>query len=166
MVLQSQQGQRPLDLSDSYPCPVCRQGQIEAIVLTEAFSCRFCRHILSADIEAQQVKVVDSAQPLTWFWNGQRWRLVRGDKAEELTGLVIFTAVVLTVVPASLVWLSGAIFPPLEQSSQMPFSVAWALITFLSHLIFVLWLIGEYYQIPFYVAAKVRVLRLRLLRGS
>lgn len=162
MVLKSQ---RPLVLSGSYPCPICRQGQIEAIVLTDAFACRFCRHILSADLESQQVKVVDSTQPLTWSWTGQQWRLVRGEKAEELTGLVIFTAVVLTVIPASLVWLSGAIFPPLEQEAHIPFSVAWSVITFVSHLIFVLWLIGEYYQIPFYIAAKVRVLRLRMSRS-
>lgn len=136
-------------------------------MLTEAFACEFCRHILSANIQEQQVQVVDSSQPLTWLWNGHRWRLTRTENSEEISGLVIFTAIVLIVIPASLVWLSGIIFPPLDSTSQITFSAVWALLTLLSHLIFVLWLIGEYYQIPFYVAVKVRVLRLQLSqRGS
>ncbi|MDB9529392.1 hypothetical protein PN498_25600 [Oscillatoria sp. CS-180] len=156
------QNERLLNLSSSYPCPVCRQGKLEAIVLTDAFSCTFCRHILAANLEAQQVQIVDSTQPLTWSWNGEQWRLVRGENAEGFTRLVIFTAVVLTIVPAGLVWLSGSIFPPLEPQPHITFSTAWAVVTLLAHLTFVLWLVGEYYQIPFYVAAKVRILRRRL----
>lgn len=160
------QQQRPLSLDDTYPCPVCRQGNIEAIVLTEAFSCAFCRHIMSVDLQSQQVQVVDSSQPLTWLWNGRHWKLSRGEKADELSALVIGVAIVLTIVPASLVWLSGAIFPPLEPNPQVSFSSIWSLITLLAHSAFVLWLIGEYYQIPFYIAAKVRVVRLRASRRS
>ncbi|MEM6435938.1 MAG: hypothetical protein AAF773_19110 [Cyanobacteria bacterium P01_D01_bin.115] len=157
---------RSLNLDDSFPCPVCRQGQIEAIVLTEAFSCSFCRHILAANLDDQQVKVVDSSQPLLWEWTGQKWQLVRGEDAGELSLLVLLTAVVLTIIPASLVWLSGLIFPPLEQTSSLTFSTLWALITLFAHLGFVLWLVGEYYQLPFYVAAKVRVLRFQTARRS
>jgi len=155
--------ERPLSLNDSFPCPVCRQGNIEAIALMEAFACEFCRHILSANLPDQQVKVVDSSQPLTWLWNGTRWQLARGENEQELSALVLFTAAVLIVIPASIVWLSGALFPPL-QPSAVPFSTVWALITLAAHLSFVLWLIGEYYQIPFYVAAKIRIMRLRLPR--
>ena len=160
------QKQRTLNLDDSYPCPICRQGSIQAIVLTEAFSCEFCRHIMSVDISTQQVQVVDSSQPLTWVWNGQRWQLSRGEKANELSALVIGTAIALTIIPASLVWLSGAIFPPLEAGAKIPFSTVWSLITLLAHTTFVIWLIGEYYQIPFYIATKVRVLRLRTSQRS
>lgn len=155
--------ERPLNLDDSFPCPICRQGKIEALVLTEAFACEFCRHILSADLPAQQVQVVDSSQPLTWLWNGQRWRLTRGDNAQELSVLVLLTAAVLIVIPAGIVWLSGTLFPPLHQTNAVPFSTVWALVTLGAHLAFVLWLIGEYYQIPFYVAAKIRILRSRTL---
>jgi uncharacterized protein (DUF983 family) len=155
------QNQRPLNLSDSFPCPVCRQGSIQAIVLTEAFACEFCRHIMSVDLQAQQVQVVDSSQPLTWLWNGEKWKLSRGKKADELSALVIITAIVLMIIPATLVWLAGTIFPPLSPSSHLSFSSIWSLLTLLAHSAFVLWLIGEYYQIPFYIAAKVRVMRLR-----
>lgn len=153
--------ERPLSLDDSFPCPVCRQGKIEALVLTEAFACEFCRHILSANLPEQQVKIVDSSQPLTWLWNGTRWRLARGENAQELSAIVLLTATMLIVIPAGIVWLSGALFPPLEPTSAVPFATLWAGITLAAHLGFVLWLIGEYYQIPFYVAAKIRIMRLR-----
>lgn len=155
------QNPRPLNLSDTFPCPVCRQGTIQAIVLTEAFACEFCRHIMSVDLQEQQVQVVDSSQPLTWLWNGHKWTLSRGEKTDELSILVVIMAIVLTTIPAGLVWLVGAIFPPLNPSSRLSFSSIWSLITLLSHSAFVLWLIGEYYQIPFYIAAKMRMLRLR-----
>lgn len=157
--------ERPLNLSDTYPCPICRQGTIEAIVLTEAFACPFCRHILSANLADQQVQVVDSSQPLTWLWNGQKWQLDRQEAAGELSGLVIFVAIALITIPAGLVWLSGNLFPPLEPNASLHFSTVWSVITLASHLTLVLWLIGEYYQIPVYVAAKVRIMRLRARRG-
>ncbi len=151
--------ERPLNLNEAFPCPICRQGSIEAIVLTDAFACKFCRHILSANLQEQQVQVVDSNQPLTWLWNGRHWQLMRGDKANELSTLVLFTAAVLVTIPAGLVWLSGALFPPLTPTEGMPFSTLWAIVTFGAHLSFVLWLVGEYYQIPLYIAAKIRILR-------
>ena len=162
------QAQRPLDLGDSYPCPVCRHGDIHSLTLTDAFACDFCRHILSADLNQQQVQVVDSTQAITWAWNGQQWRVVNANRNADVSGLVIFTAVVLVLLPASLVWLAGFIFPPVTSStsSQIPFSTIWAFLVLLAHLALVLWLIGEYYQIPFYVAAKVRVFQRRFSQGQ
>ena len=153
--------ERPLNLNEAFPCPICRQGKIEAIVLTEAFACEFCRHILSANLAEQQVQVVDSSQPLTWSWNGQRWQLMRGENAQEISALVLFTAAVLITIPAGLVWLSGALFPPLEPTTNVPFSTLWAAITLGAHFSFVAWLVGEYYQIPLYIAAKIRILQSR-----
>lgn len=154
--------ERPLTLSDAFPCPICRQGRIEAIVLTEAFACEFCRHILSANLVNQQVQVVDSSQPLTWSWNGRTWRLARGEKEQALSGMILLLAVLLIVVPAGVIWLSGNLFPPLHPTSSTPFSTVWAMVTLFAHSLLVFWLFGEYYQLPFYVAAKLRVLRLRL----
>ncbi|MEM9766935.1 MAG: hypothetical protein AAF892_03500 [Cyanobacteria bacterium P01_D01_bin.71] len=150
---------RLLNFNDSFPCPVCRQGSLEAITLTEAFACRFCRHILSADLAVQQVKVVDSTQPLVWLWNGQHWQLKRSEKEQSLSILVLLFAALLVVVPAGIVWLSGQVFPSLEQTSAITFSTLWSLTTLMAHLGLVLWLIGEYYQIPIYVVAKMRFLQ-------
>lgn len=156
--------ERPLNLDEAFPCPICREGHLEAIMLTEAFACKFCRHILSANLSEQQVQVVDSSQPLTWLWNGQRWRLVRGENAPEISTLVLLTAAVLIVIPASVVWLAGELFPPLPPTAGMTFSRLWAIVTLGAHLSFVLWLVGEYYQIPLYLIAKIRILRSRLTR--
>ncbi|MBE7386215.1 MAG: hypothetical protein F6J95_033095 [Leptolyngbya sp. SIO1E4] len=155
------QAQRSLDLNDSYPCPVCRHGTIQALVLTDAFACDFCRHILSADLKQQQVQVIDGPQAITWVWEGQRWRVAHGTRREEVSSLIVFSALVLIIVPASLVWLAGFIFPPLSPTSPITFPTLWAFLTFLAHLSLVLWLVGEYYQIPFYVATKVRLFRRR-----
>jgi len=154
---------RPLNLNDSYPCPVCRHGKIQSLVLTDAFACEFCRHILSADLPQQQVQVVDGPQAITWIWNGERWRVV-GRSDGEVSAFVLSTATVLIVLPAALVWLAGVIFPPLSPSTQMAFPTFWAIVTFAAHLVLVLWLVGEYYQIPFYVAIKVQLLRRRFTR--
>ncbi|NEQ44568.1 MAG: hypothetical protein F6K00_13800 [Leptolyngbya sp. SIOISBB] len=158
--------ERLLNLNEAFPCPICRQGRLEAIVLTDAFACQFCRHIFSANLPEQQVQVVDSSQPLTWRWHGQGWRLVRSENAQELSALVLFTAAVLMIIPASLVWLSGALFPPLTPTEGMPFSTLWAIVTFGAHLSVVLWLVGEYYQVPLYIAAKMRILRSRTTTGQ
>lgn len=150
---------RSLNLNDTYPCPLCRHGQIQTLVLTDAFACNFCRHILAADLSKQRVSVIDSTQKITWRWEGQRWRVQHGEQDSHLSMVVISVAVVLTVVPAGVVWLSGLLFPPLSTaSSSVTFSMMWAFLTFLTHLGLVLWLVGEHYQIPFYIATKVRLL--------
>lgn len=153
------QFQRPLNLGDSYPCPVCRHGTVRALVLTDAFACNFCRHILAADLHKQQVQVVDSTQAIIWSWSGQRWRVVSANRSADMSFLVVFTAAVLVLLPASLVWLSGYVFPPASPATPMPFSSMWAVLTLFAHLALVLWMVGEYYQIPFYIAVKVRLFR-------
>lgn len=156
------QAKRPLDLSDSYPCPICRHGEIQALVLTDAFACQFCRHILSVDLAQQKVQVIDSPQAISWFWNGHRWQIAGRNEGAHLSGVVILAALILIIFPAGLVWLTGAIFPPLSSSSHMRFPTIWALLTLLAHLCIVLWMIGEYFQVPFYIATKVRLMRRNL----
>ncbi len=153
------QSNRPLDLSSIYPCPICRHGNIEAMVLTEAFACDFCRHILSVNLPQQEVQVLDSTQAIAWKWDGQHWRIARSGKQGDLSGLVVLTSILLIALPASLVGLAGFIFPPMNPAPRLSFANLWALLTLLAHAGLVLWLLGEYYQIPFYIATKVRLLR-------
>lgn len=152
---------RTLALDNSYPCPVCQLGNIEALVLTNAFSCELCQHIFSVDLAQQQVKVIDIPQAITWRWNGQNWQ-VANRASGEVSSFVALAASLLILVPASLVWLAGFLFPPLTPSSQLSFSTIWAIATLIAHLGLVLWLVGEYYQIPFYITTKVRLFRQRL----
>lgn len=155
------QSQRPLDLNDSYPCPVCRHGKIQALVLVDAFACDFCHHVLAVDMQRQQVQLVDSTQAIAWTWQGKAWRIQNGGEHRSLSAMVLVIAGVLTVVPAAIVWLAGMVFPPLSPTSWITFPMMWAFLTFLTHLGLVLWLVGEHYQIPFYIATKFRLLRLR-----
>lgn len=157
----STQTPRSLDWNDPYPCPICRNGQIEAMVLTEAFACNFCRHILSVNLAKQQVQVLDSTQSIRWRWDGHQWRIARDNKAGGISGLVILTAVILITLPASLVGAAGFIFPPAPPAPQISFPMIWALLTLIAHLGLVLWLVAEYYQIPFYIATKIRLLQQR-----
>ncbi|MDA0672620.1 MAG: DUF2396 family protein [Cyanobacteria bacterium] len=152
---------RPLTLGDRVRCPLCRQGQLEALVLMDAFACDFCRHILAADLAKQQVQVVDSSQTMTWVWTGRGWRsLQRPDT--RLTPLVWITAGLLLALPGGVIALSSYVLPPLNPSPGLTFGQIWACLTFACHAMIVLWLLAEHYQVPLYVALKVRLLRQRL----
>ncbi|WP_354634881.1 hypothetical protein [Planktothricoides raciborskii] len=37
-------------LDETYPCPVCRYGEISGLTLMNAFGCHFCQHIFTADL--------------------------------------------------------------------------------------------------------------------
>lgn len=144
-----------LSLDTSYPCPLCRRGTLEAMVMTEAFACGFCRHILVADIPHQQVQVVDISQPLNWQWTGQGWR-AQHQRPEAQTPWVWGGAGALLTLPPGVVALGGYCFPPLDPGPGLSFSQSWAIATALTHLLLVVWFVGSYYQVSPYLAAQVR----------
>ena len=148
-----------LDYSGTYICPVCRHGQIETLALMDAFACNFCRHIFTANLPAQSIQVVDSAQPMSWRWNGRNWRMVYQDDF-NLTVVIWAVGLALVSLPTSIVWLSSQIFPPLEGSPGEVIPTIWVGLTFTVHLVMVLWLIAEHYQIPAYVSAKIQLRQL------
>jgi hypothetical protein len=145
-----------LSYEDSYICPICRHGQVSALTLMDAFACNFCRHIFTANLTQQTVQVVDSSQPLSWRWNGRGWQSTYRDDP-SLTAVVWFASVVLVLLPALIVWLTSYLFPPLPGSVWAWFPNAWLGCTFGVHLLMVSWLLAEHYQIPIYVASRVRL---------
>ncbi|HEY9761980.1 MAG TPA: hypothetical protein V6D07_05615 [Trichocoleus sp.] len=145
-----------LDNSSTYLCPVCRHGEIEAMALMDAFACNFCRHIFEANLEQQTVHVVDSSQPMTWRWIGNRWQSVYQGQW-DMTLMLWVVVVALVIVPAGLVATSAYVFPPLEGSPGEQLPLYWAAGTLIIHLLMVLWLLAEYYQAPLYVSAKIRL---------
>ncbi|XQQ06338.1 MAG: hypothetical protein EDM05_69180 [Leptolyngbya sp. IPPAS B-1204] len=147
---------RSLSLQDSYICPVCRHGQISALTLMDAFACNFCRHIFTANLQNQTVQVVDSSQPLTWRWTGRNWQSTYRDDP-SLTAVVWFASIVLVLLPASIVWLMAFLFPPLPGSVLSWFPSVWLGCTFGIHLLMVGWLLAEHYQLPIYIASRVRL---------
>ncbi|MEB3213556.1 MAG: hypothetical protein VKL39_19560 [Leptolyngbyaceae bacterium] len=149
---------RTLDFGDTYICPVCRHGHISQLTMMDAFACDFCRHIFEIHPPQQTIRVVDSAQPLLWHWNGRNWTS-RSDLDESLTIFLWMISVFLTVVPASIIGLSAYVFPPLPNSPWFWFPFVWAIATFLAHLTMVSWLMAEHYQFPIYVLSKLRIRR-------
>lgn len=148
---------RRLDYQDSYLCPMCCHGQLSGLALMDAFACDFCRHIFTANLSAQSLQVADSAQPMAWRWNGQRWRAAhRADL--EVTTLIWIFGFSLACFPTGIIALSNYVFPPLESSSQS-FPLVWTGLTFLIHGSMVAWLLAEHYQWPPYITTRIRLRR-------
>lgn len=145
-----------LSLHDDYGCPICGTGRLSAIVLTDAFACNFCRHIFTANLANQSIQVVDTAQPMVWFWSGSRWQSQRQGNT-RLTLTVCLIALALSGFPAAIIELSSHIFPPLHPTPGLRFSTVWSAIALLAHEGIALWLIAEHYQWPWYVSTKVRL---------
>jgi hypothetical protein len=146
------------NLQDTFPCPICRKGQVQSMVMMETLSCSFCRHIFSADLSQQILRVEDTIPKSTWAWNGDRWTS-RNLADVDLTLLVWFTSIFITVIPASLLGLSAYIFPPIGGLQWDSFSVVWSGLTLGSHALIAAWLLVEHYQLPGYVAAKITIQR-------
>jgi hypothetical protein len=147
-----------LNYQGIYPCPICRHGQISELALMDAFACNFCRHIFTADLPSQSLRVEDSSQIFSWRWLGDRWLPVRPNTT-SLGWAVWLGVLLLTTLPPGLIWLSYHTFPPLPDSAWYWFPLVWAGIAFCAHAGFVLWLVAEHYQWSFYVALKVRIQR-------
>lgn len=150
---------RLLREDETYRCPICRHGELAQFTLMEAFACNFCRHIFIPNFSAQTIQVVDSAQPITWRWTGTQWRMANQGEI-DLTVLLWIIGAVLLVLPGSLVALAAYLFPPLPNSSGAWFPSVWIGVTFFVHLLMVLWLLAEYYQVPLYVTSRIRLRRM------
>lgn len=147
---------RSLNYQETYICPVCRHGQILPLTLMDAFACDFCRHIFTANLRDQTLRVEDSSQPTTWRWTGRTWQAAHQLNL-DLTITIWLASIALVVLPPSLIWLSSHTFPPLEGSRWSWFPTVWVSLAFTLHFLFVTWLLVEHYQVPFYVACKVRL---------
>jgi hypothetical protein len=149
-----------LQTNQSYPCPVCRHGQIAKMVMMEAWACNFCRHILTQEGSQPILRLEDSNLNCRWRWQGQTWRSVRLAEV-DVTLAVWLVALALSVLPPSLVWLSYHTFPPLPDSPFPWFPQLWVGMTLLAHLLLVGWILLEHHQVTPYLAWRVRWLRRR-----
>lgn len=130
-----------------YPCPVCRVGQIQAMPLMDAMACECRRHIFTADIERQLLTMPERNPPLTWRWNGRNWTGARLEGL-ELGWFTWLFAIAFVTVPTTLIGLTAYTFPPNPGSNLSWLPVVWTVLTFLSHLAIVSWLVIEFYQFP------------------
>lgn len=135
-------------------CPVCRYGNLDEIVLMDAVSCNFCRHIFSVNAAQSILTLEDTVQPARWYWTGQRWaQHFQSDPPQRLWlwGLVTF----LVLLPTTLVWVPSQLFPPAPDTAWAVFPVLWTFFTFACHGGLALWLLSEHYQWPLYVRVRI-----------
>ena len=155
-----------LNHDSAYYCPVCHHGEIATLPLMEAFSCNFCHHIFTANLDKQAITIVDSHLPLTWYWNGKRWQNVRAVKVFQWGyGLLALGFVSL---PTLVVAAGAYLFPVLPHSHLAWFPWFWVGLTFFCHLSCLFWLFLEYYQFPlwlYFEALKDNLLS-RLIRRT
>ncbi|HIK09277.1 MAG TPA: hypothetical protein IGS52_03245 [Oscillatoriaceae cyanobacterium M33_DOE_052] len=143
-----------LHYDGAYPCPICLWGRISGLAMMDAFGCYLCRHIFTANLETQILMMADQERPLSWHWNGKRWQ--GGHRPDTELGWGIWLAAfALILLPPTLIWLGGRIFPPLPGSPLSWFPDFWAVSAFFGHLTIVIWLVVEYYQFPLLVFFRV-----------
>jgi rubredoxin len=148
-----------LTLQDSYRCPICRYGKLNAMVMMDAFSCDFCRHIFSVNLEQQILRVEDRVPKTGWRWQNDRWTTLKPLDV-DLSILVWITSIFLVTIPSGMIGLSAYVFPPIGGLMWNSFSIVWAEITFSVHFLIATWLLVEHYQLPSYVAARIAIDRL------
>ncbi len=156
----SKKPQRRLHLgaAEAYECPVCRHGVIEPMTLMDTYACGFCRHIFDVNLAEQTVHVVDSVQPMGWRWQGWRWQPLHQGRG-DITITLWVVGLALILFPAGIVAMGGYVFPPLDETPGLNWSLVWAVATLTAHSAMVGWLIAEHYQFPIYVLAKIRCRR-------
>lgn len=137
-----------------YPCPVCRLNQLKAMPLMDAMACGCCRHIFTADLERQQLKMVDRSPSLMWYWNGKTWKGAHLEGVDWGWTYWIF-AIGFVVFPTTIIGLAAYTFPPEPGSTLSWVPLAWTGLAFLSHMAIVGWLVTEYYQFPVRVYLRV-----------
>ncbi|NJM74033.1 MAG: hypothetical protein HC862_30250 [Scytonema sp. RU_4_4] len=143
-----------------YPCPVCHVGKISHMPLMEAMACDFCQQIFTVNVEQQQIKMPSRQPPLIWSWNGFNWTEAQIEGVELGWGYVI-AAVVFILLPTTLIGIVAYNFPPKTEIPLSWIPYVWTVLTFLSHLAIIIWLLIEVYQIP--VGAYWRAIQQRFV---
>lgn len=149
---------KQLTPNETYPCPVCRSGEVTHLPLMEdTFSCQFCQHLFTADFSQQLLKMMDSEIPLSWYWNGKRWSSPQR-KGIELGWEYAVVASLFLLLPPLIVGSGALLFPPVPGTPLAWLPVAWTILTLLTHFGILLWLLTEYYQFPvlMYLRAIIR----------
>ncbi|MGD1873738.1 MAG: hypothetical protein ACFB02_11880 [Mastigocoleus sp.] len=150
----------PLNYQESYPCPLCRVGEISHMPLMEAMSCDFCQQIFTVNLDKQQLIMPSRQPPLTWRWSGSSWKQAHLEGVELGWGYVV-AAILFIAFPSTLMGVIAYCFPPKPNFPISWVPYLWTVLTFLSHLSIIIWLLIEIYQIP--INSYIRAFRQRIL---
>jgi hypothetical protein len=147
----------------TYPCPVCRHGEISSMLLMETFACNFCQHIFTTNFDKQLLKMADSQLPLSWYWNGKNWKGIQREGTEFGWGYLV-AGLIFVLFPTGIIGIGAYLFPPLPDSPLSWLPLVWLILTFFSHLFCLVWLVIEYYQFPIFL--YIRAIKRRLFAND
>jgi hypothetical protein len=159
------QFQPPQHRDHDQECPLCRHGTLSTLMMMDAMSCDFCRHIFSIDITQPMVqepiiRIEDSSQSLAWQWTGSRWKVLPQADKPLIIWLWVLCGSIVTI-PSLLMILATHLFPATPHSRGAGFAFVWLWLTIGSHVIAALWILSEHYQWPIYQRFQ-RLLRHRV----
>lgn len=122
----------------------------------ETWGCGFCGQLflaktqtnLQTNLQTQVLRAVDPSIARIWFWNGRQWQ--RQPEADlQPVWLWQGLSILLVMLPTTLIGVSAYLFPTDPHSVLHEFPIIWTGVTFCAHLVIVIYLLTEYYQIPF-----------------
>lgn len=96
-----------IDLQNAYPCPRCKRGQLQAIVLTEAFGCDRCSQIFGLTEDNLMLEQLSTSYPYkkAWQWTGNVWKDQSRSLSDNYLPLaLVFVLVSLLVISVLLVF--------------------------------------------------------------
>ncbi|PSB26743.1 hypothetical protein [Stenomitos frigidus] len=107
--MQHQKAQK-IDLTQSYPCPCRRRGQLTQIALTEAFGCNRCQQIFVVEEGGYVLEELSTSYRYkrTWRWNGHQWNGVSSGFGESYLSIVLGVILVLLIIGFLLALNSSA----------------------------------------------------------
>ena len=132
--MQSQKAKQ-INFNVDYPCPCRRRGRLIPITLTEAFGCSSCQQLFVVEDNGYVLEQLSTSYPYkqAWRWMGNRWSVAQPRFAQSYLpvafGIILvlmivwlplalrspnnanvlvwaMVAVLLTVLPALMVWLT------------------------------------------------------------
>jgi hypothetical protein len=115
-----------IDLQEQYPCPRCKRGRLQAILLTEAFGCDRCQQIFGLSEDNQTIEQLSTSYPYTktWQWVAAGWRSKDHVLSENYLPLVLGSLAIAFFITF---WLPRSF----QQLPPSPGVVFWITITFL-----------------------------------
>ncbi len=97
--MQHQKAQK-IDLTQNYPCPCRRRGQLTQIALTEAFGCNRCQQIFVVEEGGYVLEELSTSHRYkrTWRWNGHQWNGATSGFGESYLSIVLGVILVLLII--------------------------------------------------------------------
>lgn len=97
--MHSQKSQK-IDLSQDYPCPCRRKGQLNPIALTEAFGCNRCQQIFVVEDNGHVLEQLSGSYPYkkAWRWNGHQWGTANPGLADSYLPVALGITLIMLII--------------------------------------------------------------------